>query len=105
MVYLDYSATTPVLPEVLDSYNKVTEEYFANTQSIHKLGIKSKELLDSATKQISELLGIEEDEFVYTSGATEANNIALIGACEAYKRFGNRICVSKMEHPMVYVSI
>ena len=90
------------MPEVLDSYNKVTEEYFANTQSIHKLGIKSKELLDSATKQISELLGIEEEEFIYTSGATEANNIALIGACEAYKRFGNRICVSKMEHPSIY---
>jgi len=102
MVYLDYSATTPILPEVLDSYNKVTEEYFANTQSIHKLGIKSKELLDSATKQIAELLSIGEDEFDYTSGATEANNMAILGACEAYKRFGNRICVSEMEHPSIY---
>ena len=102
MVYLDYSATTPILPEVLDSYNKVTEEYFANTSSIHKLGVKSKELLDSATKQIAELLGISEDEFDYTSGATEANNMALIGACEAYKRFGNRIVVSEMEHPSIY---
>ena len=102
MVYLDYSATTPILPEVLDSYNKVTEEYFANTSSIHKLGVKSKELLDSATKQIAELLGISEDEFNYTSGATEANNMAIIGACEAYKRFGNRIVVSEMEHPSIY---
>jgi cysteine desulfurase len=102
MVYLDYSATTPILPEVLDSYNKVTEEYFANTQSIHKLGTKSKELLDSATKQIAELLSIGEDEFDYTSGATEANNMAILGACEAYKRFGNRICVSEMEHPSIY---
>ena len=102
MVYLDYAATTPVLPEVLDSYNKVTEEYFANTQSIHKLGTKSKELLDSATKQIAELLGISEDEFDYVSGATEANNIALIGAVESYKRMGNRICVSKLEHPSIY---
>ncbi|HOB26278.1 MAG TPA: aminotransferase class V-fold PLP-dependent enzyme, partial [Bacilli bacterium] len=47
MVYLDYSATTPVLPEVLDSYNKVTEEYFANSSSLHSLGIKSNELLKS----------------------------------------------------------
>ena len=102
MVYLDYSATTPVLPEVLDSYNKVTEDYFANTQSIHKLGTKSKELLDSATKQIAELLRISEDEFTYTSGATEANNMAILGAVEANKRFGNRICVSTMEHPSIY---
>ena len=102
MVYLDYSATTPILPEVLDSYNKVTEEYFANTQSIHKLGIKSKELLDSATKQIAELLGVKENEFEYVSGATEANNIALLGIADAYKRFGNRIVISEMEHPSIY---
>lgn len=102
MIYLDYSATTPILPEVLDSYNKVTEEYFANTQSIHKLGTKSNELLKSATKQIAELLCINEDEFDYVSGATEANNMAILGACEANKRFGNRICVSKMEHPSIY---
>ena len=51
MVYLDYAAATPVLPEVLDSYNKVTEDYFANPDSLHSFGIKSKELLESATKQ------------------------------------------------------
>ena len=102
MIYLDYSATTPILPEVLDSYNKVTEEYFANTQSLHKLGMKSNDLLKSATKQIAELLKIGEDEFIYTSGATEANNIAILGAVEQNKRFGNRICVSTMEHPSIY---
>lgn len=102
MVYLDYSATTPVLPEVLDSYNKVTEEFFGNPNSLHSLGIKSRELLDSANKQIAELFGIKESEFVYTSGATEANNMALIGTALTYKRYGNRICVSKMEHPSIY---
>ena len=56
MVYLDYSATTPVLPEVLDSYNKVTEEYFGNPNSLHSLGVKSHELLESANKQICDLL-------------------------------------------------
>lgn len=102
MVYLDYSATTPVLPEVLDSYNKVTEEYFGNPNSLHNLGIKSRELLDSANKQVAELLNVKESEFVYTSGATEANNMALIGTALTYKRYGNRICVSKMEHPSIY---
>ncbi len=102
MVYLDYSATTPVLPEVLDSYNKVTEEYFGNPNSLHSLGVKSHELLESANKQICDLLKIKEDEFFYTSGATESNNLAIIGAALTYKRYGNRILVSTMEHPSVY---
>lgn len=102
MVYLDYSATTPVLPEVLDSYNKVTVDYFGNSNSLHSLGIKSRELLDSANKQVAELLNIKENEFVYTSGATMANNLALIGAAITYRRYGNRICVSTMEHPSIY---
>ena len=102
MVYLDYSATTPVLPEVLDSYNKVTEEYFGNPNSLHGLGIKSHELLESAYTQISELLNIKRQEFVITSGATEANNLAILGVCNTYKRYGNRIVVSRMEHPSIY---
>ena len=102
MVYLDYSATTPVLPEVLDSYNKVTVEYFGNPNSLHSLGIKSNELLNSANKQVAELLNIKESEFVYTSGATMSNNLAIIGAAITYRRYGNRICVSTMEHPSIY---
>ena len=102
MVYLDYSATTPVLPEVLDSYNKVTEEYFGNPNSLHSLGVKAHELLESANKQVSELLNIKEDEFFYTSGATESNNLAIIGAALTYKRYGNRILISTMEHPSIY---
>lgn len=102
MVYLDYSATTPVLPEILDSYNKVTVEYFGNSNSLHNLGIKSQELLNSANKQVAELLNIKENEFIYTSGATMSNNMALIGAAITYRRYGNRICVSKMEHPSIY---
>ena len=99
MVYLDYAAATPVLPEVLDSYNKVTEDFFGNPESLHSYGGKSRELLESANQQIAELLGIDKSEFVYTSGSSEANNIAIMGACLSYKRYGNRICVSKLEHP------
>ena len=102
MIYLDYSATTPVLPEVLDSYNKVTNEYFGNPNSLHNLGIKSRELLNSATRQVSELLNIDVSEFSFTSGATESNNLAIIGACLANKDKGNHIIVSKLEHPSIY---
>lgn len=105
MIYLDYSATTPVLPEVLDSYNKVTNEYFGNPNSLHNLGLKSRELLESARKQVSELLNIDVSEFSFTSGATESNNLALIGACLANKGNGNHIIVSKLEHPSIYAIV
>ena len=78
MVYLDYSATTPVSYEVLDTISKVTKEFIGNANSIHSLGQKSYQLLESATKQIADIFGINSNEIVYTSGATEANNMAII---------------------------
>lgn len=102
MIYLDYSATTPVLAEVLNSYNKVTIDYFGNPNSMHSLGTKSHELLTSATKQISKILNIKEEEIIYTSGSTESNNLALIGLALAKGKSGNHIIVSKLEHESVY---
>lgn len=102
MIYLDYAATTCIHPEVLESYNKVCNEYIGNPHSLHKLGIKSKELINSATAQIAELLNINEDEIIYTSGATEANNMALINTCLANEKLGKHIIVSKLEHPSIY---
>ena len=102
MIYLDYSATTPVSYDVLESYNKATRDYMGNANSIHSLGVKSKVLLNSATKQICELFNIQEEELIYTSGATESNNMALKGVALAYKNRGNHIIVSKLEHPSIY---
>ena len=102
MIYLDYSATTPVLPEILNSFNKVCTEYIGNPNSMHSLGIKSKELLNSATKQIAQVLNIKTNEIIYTSGSTESNNIALIGTAFAKKKQGNHIIVSKLEHESIY---
>lgn len=59
MIYLDYSATTPVNEEVLDSFNKVCREFIGNPNSLHKLGVKSKQLEESATKQIANIPAIE----------------------------------------------
>ncbi len=102
MIYLDYSATTPVSSEVLDTINKVTKDFVGNANSLNGLGIKSKELLESATKQIADLFGIKESEITYTSSSTESNNMALIGAAlNRYKR-GKHIIVSKLEHPSIY---
>lgn len=102
MIYLDYSAATPVSFEVLDSYNRTTKEFIGNAHSIHGLGIKSKDLLNSATKQISDLFNVMESEITYTSGATESNNLALIGVALAYHKIGKHIIVSKLEHPSIY---
>mgnify|MGYP003307393493 CR=1 FL=1 len=102
MIYLDYSATTPVSYDVLESYNKATRDYMGNANSIHALGVKSKVLLNSATKQLCELFDINENELVYTSGATESNNMALKGVALSYKNRGNHIIVSKLEHPSIY---
>ena len=102
MIYLDYSATTPVLYDVLESYNKATRDYMGNANSMHALGVKSKVLLNSATKQICELFNINDDELVITSGATESNNMALKGVAMAYKNRGKHIVVSKLEHPSIY---
>lgn len=102
MIYLDYSATTPVSYEVLDTISKVTKEFIGNANSIHALGEKSAKLLESATKQIADIFGVNASEIVYTSGATEANNIAIIGVAMAHHRKGKHIIVSKLEHPSVY---
>lgn len=102
MIYLDYSATTPVSYDVLESYNKATRDYMGNANSIHALGVKSKVLLNSATKQICELFNIQEEELIYTSGATESNNMALKGVALAYGNRGKHIIVSKLEHPSIY---
>ena len=102
MIYLDYSATTPVSSEVLDTINKVTKDFIGNANSLNGLGIKSKELLESATKQIADLFGILESEITYTSSSTESNNMAIIGTCLAHKKKGKHIITSKLEHPSVY---
>ena len=102
MIYLDYSATTPVLDEVLSSYEKVTKEFIGNSNSMHSLGIKSNELLVSATKQISEILNIKDSEIIYTSGSTESNNLALIGTALSKGKKGSHIIVSKLEHESIY---
>ena len=102
MIYLDYSATTPVSFEVLDTFNRTTKEFIGNPNSLHKLGIKSQDLINSATKQIADICNIMPREVVYTSSATEANNLAIIGTMLANQNIGKHLVVSKLEHPSIY---
>ena len=102
MIYLDYSATTPVDKEVLDSFNKCCLDYIGNPNSFHSLGVKSNDLINSATKQIANLLKVKESEIIYTSGATESNNLAIKGIALKYQNRGKHIITTALEHSSIY---
>lgn len=101
MIYLDYSATTPVNHDVLDSFNKACLDFLGNSNSLHKLGIDNSHLIDSATKQINELLKLDNHEIIYTSGASESNNLAIKGVCLKYSHRGKHIITTHYEHSSV----
>lgn len=101
MIYLDYSATTPVDKRVLDTFNKVCLEYPGNSNSIHSLGIKSKELEDYATQKIAKMLKVKTSEIIYTSCASEANNMAIKGICLKYQNRGRHIITTPLEHSSI----
>jgi cysteine desulfurase len=101
IIYLDNAATAKVDPEVLDSYNQITLKYFANPSSIHSLGQEASRLLDKSREQILNVLKLTHHEVIFTSGATEANNLAIKGYCFANRSRGNHIITSASEHPSV----
>lgn len=101
IIYLDNAATTLVNPEVLDSYNKTKNQYFANPSSIHISGQESSRLLSKAREQILSLLNVNDDELIFTSGATEANNLAIKGYALKYQNRGKHLITTVIEHPSV----
>ena len=101
MVYLDYSATTPVDDEVLESFVKVCKNYPGNPNSLHKLGVDANHLLQASTEQIKKLLNIDDYDIIYTSGASESNNLALKGICDKYSNRGKHIITTTLEHSSI----
>ncbi len=101
IIYLDNAATTVVNNEVLEAYNKAKKLYFANPSSIHIPGQEASRLLEKAREQILSILKVKDDELIFTSGATEANNLAIKGYCLRYQNRGKHIIVSNIEHPSV----
>ena len=101
VIYLDNAATTKVDPEVLNSYNQITLKYFANPSSIHSLGQEASRLLDKSREQILNVLKLTHHEVIFTSGATEANNLAIKGYCFANRSRGKHIITSSTEHPSI----
>lgn len=104
MIYLDYAANCPVDEEVLNCFFQTTKKYYANPNATHYLGQEVKQVIDEATKEIAKNLNVLPDEIIYTSGATEANNLVIKGIAKRYKSMGKHIIVSTLEHTSVIAS-
>ncbi|MBJ6724047.1 cysteine desulfurase family protein [Geomesophilobacter sediminis] len=100
-IYLDYNATTPVLPEVLEAMLPFYREGFGNPSSSHATGRRAQQAVDLAREQVAALLHCAPSEVVFTSCATESNNAAIKGVAAALARKGNHIITTKAEHPSV----
>ena len=100
-VYLDFNATTPLDPEVIESMKPFMEKEFGNPSSNHWYGIEPKRAIEKARIQVAEILNCDPVEIIFTSGGTESNNHAIIGAAQNLKHKGNHIITTEIEHPAV----
>ena len=98
-IYLDNNATTPLHPEVLEAMLPGLRENYGNPSSIHSFGRSARVQLDEAREKVAHLINAQSSEIIFTSGGTEANNLALLGV--AFKDKGKKIITSKIEHPSV----
>jgi len=103
-IYLDYAATTPVDPRVLRTMLPYFSEKFGNTMSLHSWGQEAKQALEESREQVSDLIGAKPNEIIFTSSATESNNLALKGVAFANKEKGRHIIISQIEHPCIMES-
>ncbi len=101
MVYLDYSATTKTSDRVLEEFNRYSKEYFANANSTHALGIKAEKAVSDASDKILKSFGSDDHDVIYTSGATESNNLAIKGIAIKNMTKGKHIITTPFEHSSV----
>jgi len=104
-IYLDHGATTPVLPEVFEEMKPYFLEKFGNASSLHLFGEEAKKALESSREKIAKLINAEPNEIYFTSGGTEADNTAIIGAALANSKKGKHIITSLIEHSAVLESV
>jgi len=103
-IYFDHSATTPVLPEVVEEISRCLTWYFGNASEPHRPGREAADILESSRKTMADALGARPREIIFTSGGTESDNLAILGVAEACRKKGNHIIISKIEHPAVHMA-
>ena len=101
MIYLDYAANTPVDDEVLEVFVNATRKYIANPNSNHPLGKEAKEEIDKVSSEIANYFNTTKESVIYTSGASESNNLVIKGIAEIKKNIGNKIIISAVEHSSI----
>ena len=101
MIYFDNAATTRPLDDVLQTYDTVNRKYFYNTASLSKGGQEARKLLEASRTQIKQLFKLNDYDLLFTSGATESNNIVIQSVIKKKKQFGRTVLVSELEHPSV----
>lgn len=100
-IYLDYNATTPLAPSVADAMLPFLRQGWGNPSSSHAYGLRARRAIDDARSQVAALLACSDDEVVFTSGGTEANNMAIQGVAYALRDRGRHILTTAVEHPAV----
>ena len=105
MIYLDYAANTPVEKDVLKSFISATNEYIANPNSTHVLGVLAKNRIDESTNNIANYFDIDPNSIIYTSGSSEANNLIIKGVARANKDKGHHIIISSIEHSSIIAPV
>lgn len=101
MIYLDYTATTPLSSEIRKTYEKLLEKYFANSDSAYSLGYEVSQMQEASREHIAKLLDVRTDELIFTSCASEANNLAIKGTCFQYQNRGKHIITTAFEHSSI----
>ena len=105
MIYLDYTANTPADPAVLNAFIAAEQRYIANPNSTHIAGQQARAEMDRVTSSIAQRLGVQPAEIIYTSGASEANNLAVKGIAQAARHIGKHIISTELEHSSVGASL
>lgn len=100
-IYLDYNATTPIDKEVADEMISIIQNHYGNPSSSYEIGRNSKKAIENARKQVASLINAQPEEIIFTSCATESNNIAILGIAFANQAKGKHIITSAIEHPAV----
>ena len=101
MIYLDYASHTPACPAALEAFCHSSGAFIANPMASHREGRRGREELERITGEMAQLIGIAQGEIILTSGASEANNLAIKGIARAYRHVGRRILSTCLEHPSV----
>jgi len=100
-IYLDYAATTPMDPRVIEEVNKHFRESYGNSSSLHSIGQKAAQILVKSRQTVASLINVQRDEIFFTSSGTEADNLAILGVAFKNKSRGNHIITSAIEHHAV----